>query len=55
MNDDVSQRVDITILFSVVVLFGVVAGHLWMDELLAGIRWLASDVVSPAFGLDDHF
>ena len=55
MKHDVAQSVDITIVFSVLVLFGVVAGHLWLDELVSFIRWVASDIVSPAFGLDDLF
>jgi len=55
MKENVGQSVDITIVFSVLVLFGVVAGHLWLDDLLSFVRWVASDVVSPFFGLDEHF
>ncbi len=46
---------DIVISISVLVIISVYVGHLYLDELVSGVQWIASEVVSPMFGLDSYF
>ena len=55
MDDSSAKSVDIVICFAVVSLVGVVVGHVYLDDLLMGVKWLASTVIEPVFGLDQHF
>ncbi len=46
---------DIVISISVFVIVLVYIGHLYLDDLVSGVQWIASEVISPMFGLDSYF
>ena len=46
---------DIVISLSVFVIVLVYVGHLYLDDLVLGVQWIASEVISPMFGLDSYF
>ena len=48
-------KTDIVISVSVFVIVLVYVGHLYLDELVSGVQWIASEVISPMFGLDSYF
>jgi len=33
----------------------VVAGHIWIDELLAWVQWVITTIIVPIIGLDQLF
>ena len=55
MDDQSAKSVDAVMCVVAFVLVAVIAGHVYIDELLVGVRWFASEVVEPTFDLDEHF
>lgn len=53
MDIPVSNSIDWTICVALLTLVVCVCGHVWMPELVEWVQWLISDVIEPAFGLDD--
>ena len=55
MDEKSSKSVDILMCGAALALVGIVIGHVYLDDLLMGVKWFASTVVEPVFGLDRHF
>lgn len=53
MDIPVSKSIDCTVALGFVALLACVCGHVWMPELVAWVQWFISDVIEPAFGLND--
>ena len=50
-----SQNNDIVVFLCVLTIVGVYTSHLFLDDLVAGVQWVAAEVVSPMFQLDSYF
>ena len=55
MQIEVGQRRDRVFAFACLALGLIVAGHIWIDELVAWIQWFISAVLAPRIGLDQLF
>ena len=53
MSPEISKGVGLGATAVLVVLGLAVAGHVWIDDAVAWIQWLITDVLEPRFGLKD--
>ena len=55
MHAEVGHRRDIAFTVACTVLLAVVAGHIWIDELVAFVQWFVTTVVVPNIGVELFF
>ena len=55
MQVEVGQQRDLVFAGACLVLVLIVAGHIWIDELLAWVQWFISAILAPRIGLDQLF
>ena len=48
-------NINIPVSMSVFVIVAVYASHHYLDELVMGVQWVATEVVTPMFDLDQYF
>jgi len=55
MEVQVGHRRDLAFAVACIVLASVVAGHIWIDELIGWVQGFITNVIVPRFGLDLFF
>ena len=55
MEENQGKRSDIVLSVSVLMLVSVYVGHMYLDELVLGVQWVATEYVTPIFDLDLYF
>jgi hypothetical protein len=53
MDVPVGKRVNWALSLTLLLLLSVVAGHVWLPELVASVQWLIAEVIEPLIGIDD--
>ena len=48
-------NINIPVSISVFVIVAVYVSHHYLDELVLGVQWFATEVVTPVFDLDQYF
>ena len=48
-------KFNIPVSISVFVIVAVYVSHHYLDELVMGVQWFATEVVTPVFDLDQYF